>query len=714
MPRRSTQFAAVAIAIIAVVGAALLSQTVQQQRKDLRLVYDVQGGEEMQVDSILARAALGSFRGIAVNALWYHAEQQKQAGRLFDANDTAQLITTLQPRFPQVWAFNAWNMAYNISVLTHTPGERWDWVQKGIHLLRDEGIPENPTSVRLYRELSWIFFHKVGQWSDDMHWYYKQQLAQEWQLLLGTPPRGYQEGLATQAFEPIAAAAEAYFLFDRPPREVRNELDALADEVERDHRLLSERLLELKWADAENLREGLVRLSKSDSVRRAGIADELAPLIERAEERLTRARREPLSRLRREMPEVSSLLARLDEMGRPVGQSVSQDRQALMTLGRLAIGLSRGVPVDRMPPDLRALAELRVDPSHAEAWSALLAFLRAKVLTGHYRMDPAFMHELMEEYGPLDWRHPAAQSVYWAAMGIERSELLRSGENIDFINTYRRISQGLQSMTHEGRVVFDPITGGIDYLPNALFIRGYEKAVFEGREISALYRDLDERESHFDEGYKNFLGDAVVYSYLYNNVEQSRKYYEKLRERFGDTPKNRDGLFDQPLDQYILTEFIEPGIPSREGAIAFIDGRLTTAYTQGLAYGRLDYFEQQVKLARMAHRQYQKERSQGDPNAPRKRLALPAFPQMVAQSFESYLTSPRVDLLQRSTAYRQAPERLRGEVYDNVRSVLQQQVTDAGLSFERAFPPPPGYVPPAEELADPDAAEPDAGTVERK
>jgi hypothetical protein len=177
MPRRSTQLVAIVITVVALVGAALLAPAVQQQRQDLRLVYDVQGRENTQVESILARAALGSFRGIAVNALWYHAEQQKQAGRLFDANDTAQLITTLQPRFPQVWAFNAWNMAYNISVLTHTPGERWDWVQKGIHLLRDEGIPENPEAVRLYRELSWIYFHKVGQWSDDMHWYYKQRLA---------------------------------------------------------------------------------------------------------------------------------------------------------------------------------------------------------------------------------------------------------------------------------------------------------------------------------------------------------------------------------------------------------------------------------------------------------------------------------------------------------------------------------------------------------
>src|SRR5690606_16019333 len=94
-------------------------------------------------------------------------------------------ITTLQPRFPQVWAFHAWNMAYNISVTTHTPEERWSWVNNGIVLLRDQGIPLNPRAVRLYRELSWIFFHKIGQFSDDMQWYYKAQLAREWEEILG-------------------------------------------------------------------------------------------------------------------------------------------------------------------------------------------------------------------------------------------------------------------------------------------------------------------------------------------------------------------------------------------------------------------------------------------------------------------------------------------------------------------------------------------------
>src|SRR6185436_15210691 len=72
--------------------------------------------------------ALGAFRGIFVNFLWIRANDMKEAGKFFDAIQLASTITKLQPRFPRVWVFHAWNMAYNISVTTQTPEERWAWV----------------------------------------------------------------------------------------------------------------------------------------------------------------------------------------------------------------------------------------------------------------------------------------------------------------------------------------------------------------------------------------------------------------------------------------------------------------------------------------------------------------------------------------------------------------------------------------------------------
>jgi hypothetical protein len=97
-------------------------------------------------------------------------------------------ITKLQPRFPRVWAFHAWNLAYNISVETQTPEERYQWVLSGVRLLRDEAIPANPTDIMLHKELAWIMLHKIGGYTDDANRFYKREWAAEWTVVVGVPP----------------------------------------------------------------------------------------------------------------------------------------------------------------------------------------------------------------------------------------------------------------------------------------------------------------------------------------------------------------------------------------------------------------------------------------------------------------------------------------------------------------------------------------------
>jgi len=129
--------------------------------------------------------ALAGFRAIIVDYLWLRATRMKDEGRHFEAMQDAKLICSLQPRFAAVWAFHAWNMAYNISVTFDSAEERWRWVKNGIDLLRNQGIPNNPHNTILYKELAWIFFHKVGDNLDDQHWYYKNQFAIMMEDILG-------------------------------------------------------------------------------------------------------------------------------------------------------------------------------------------------------------------------------------------------------------------------------------------------------------------------------------------------------------------------------------------------------------------------------------------------------------------------------------------------------------------------------------------------
>jgi hypothetical protein len=70
-------------------------------------------------------------------------------------------------------------MAYNISIKFNDPRDRWQWVKRGIELLRDEGLKYNPDETLLYRELAWFFQHKIGADLDDAHMYFKLAWASE-------------------------------------------------------------------------------------------------------------------------------------------------------------------------------------------------------------------------------------------------------------------------------------------------------------------------------------------------------------------------------------------------------------------------------------------------------------------------------------------------------------------------------------------------------
>ena len=79
-------------------------------------------------------------------------------------------------------------MAYNISVITNTPNERWSWVNAGIDLVRNKGLRYNPNDLGLNKELAFWFAHKIDGVSDDAHLYYKREFAKEWFYILGAPP----------------------------------------------------------------------------------------------------------------------------------------------------------------------------------------------------------------------------------------------------------------------------------------------------------------------------------------------------------------------------------------------------------------------------------------------------------------------------------------------------------------------------------------------
>jgi len=129
--------------------------------------------------------AFGGFRGLVADVLWIRLIDLQKESRVFEIAQLSDWITRLEPHFAVVWAYHAWNMAYNISVLFPDPDDRWRWVQQGVRLLRDDGLRYNPRNATLYRELGWLYQHKIGDVMDVAHRHYKAAWAREMAGLLG-------------------------------------------------------------------------------------------------------------------------------------------------------------------------------------------------------------------------------------------------------------------------------------------------------------------------------------------------------------------------------------------------------------------------------------------------------------------------------------------------------------------------------------------------
>ncbi len=191
----------IVLAAALLIAAGLQLDFINARRQDMGLIVDKP--ENVPPSLAFATVATGAFRGLVVDALWIRADRLKEEGQFFDAKQLAEWITVLQPRFATVWEFQAWNMAYNISVaIPETkPDQRWQWVKNGYELLRDQGIEKNPKSILLYRELARIFQHKIGGTTDEAHKYYKIQLASAMEPLINPADNQHFKALAEAPVE---------------------------------------------------------------------------------------------------------------------------------------------------------------------------------------------------------------------------------------------------------------------------------------------------------------------------------------------------------------------------------------------------------------------------------------------------------------------------------------------------------------------------------
>ncbi|OVE73955.1 hypothetical protein BVX94_02180 [bacterium B17] len=136
---------------------------------------------------------MGGFRGLIADILWLRISLLQEDGKFFELVQLSDWVTKLEPRNNEIWAFHAWNMAYNVSVMMPDYNDRWRWVSNGIKLLRDEGILYNRGDPEVYRQLGWLFQDKIAKASDMAHATYKKHWAEEMTALLGGPSPDYEK-----------------------------------------------------------------------------------------------------------------------------------------------------------------------------------------------------------------------------------------------------------------------------------------------------------------------------------------------------------------------------------------------------------------------------------------------------------------------------------------------------------------------------------------
>lgn len=525
-------------------GASLLQPSIHQSREKMGLVMN-EPMENAPPSLAFATVAMGAFRGLVVDILWMRADTLKQEGKFFDAKQLAEWITILQPRFGKVWDFQAWNMAYNISVaIPNTQcDERWRWVRNGYELLRDRGIPLNPNDIYLYRSLAWIFWHKIGDNLDDCHRYYKKQLLLDMRPLLGDK--------TNEAFEKLAAAPAELLEVLRDP-DVADFVKALQG-------------TDPRFENTGSLVENFLTL--------------------------------------RQQPQVFPKAA-FD-----------------------VIDTFRGKP---------GLEKLDV-------------FARAYVLRNTWKMDPRLMVRINQEYGrtsladpnerfPINWEAPAAHSIYWAVLGLEKASRPEQ-YRIDEKNTDRIVFHSLQQLYRTGKIILYTTPDK----QSTIFVRP-DPAMFTAcdrswRKIIEKYEVLEHgNPKAVRGGHKNFLENAIMSMYLAGHEGRARKIYNELRslyprDDFGQLRKE----YQQPFAGYIRYRFKKEmeGL-GHDDAVEYIVFRLESAFfyyailEDNEAYGR-------EKLSQEAYDYYQKELGNEAPG----RLGLPPMDLLRYTAFRDFMQDPQ-------------------------------------------------------------------------
>lgn len=650
--RRDTiiQVAASAVLCLTLVIAGALSMGLTTSASKHKLTYTVQI-DKSDPPEVALGIAMGAFRGLFVNFLWLRANDLKEEGKYHEAVDLASTITKLQPRFSEVWAFHAWNLAYNISVTTHTIQERWYWVRSGLDLLRNEGVVYNPDDLRIHKELGWILLHKIQGYTDDANGYYKRQWAIEWTEVLGEPPilsglesREEQVRIYADWLRPIVEAPESIEdLIARDEKERADERREGANGV----RDLVDRLAASGWKlDVATLRQYTYCKTLSESGSRDVLLKQMPPQ-------------------RRALYDLVT------------------DQTFRQAWAKLLPHLRRRVLMDEynMEPErmlrytqIYGPMDWRHPAAHAVYW----------VRRG---VDGALTR--VEEQNRKDFDFLNTDRIWIQSV----QELYRSGMLFFDYNGYVTFPENPQLFL-VGRT-------------HPYFAYTYQDSLLELQKRAGLFESREERIwTFYAAGFENFVKDVIRYFYRRGQKDLAAQWKENLITWANANPtQGREERLSLPLDEFIIEELRER-MDSPSVAQSEIFAALEAAYLVGILQGNKEIFDSNVAYAQLCHRYYFDK--QGRPSAVAgapgpKEVYIPRdFRVVMGSAFVQAIWGLDIDAAE--TLYRRAPDDLKPFAYDylveNIKPRMDAQVAQGGRAFDLVFPEPPGMQAHRERLAE--------------
>ena len=130
-------------------GAIVVQRSVDLQR-DLFASTTYMGNAAADPQIVLLTHVLGGFKGLLVDAVWLRAVKLQQEEKFWELYQLYDWMGKLEPHLEKIWVFNGWNMSYNLVAELRDAEGRWQWVNRAIQYLRNEGLKYNPQSGPIY------------------------------------------------------------------------------------------------------------------------------------------------------------------------------------------------------------------------------------------------------------------------------------------------------------------------------------------------------------------------------------------------------------------------------------------------------------------------------------------------------------------------------------------------------------------------------------